>query len=125
MGPVKDATLGVPFVFATEINSVTLLETLDVGRHIDIMSNKNGLARVEAEDEVLVTVPLQVVGENLVYFALATNDEVALFVCEGVLQDLVTITVYRAIGFTLQLLYEFTQPHGEMCSFIANRMNTF
>lgn len=63
MRPVNYASPRVPFVFAIEFHLISFLECVDSIGQIDVMSNQQRLARLQFDDEALMSTPVFVVGE--------------------------------------------------------------
>ncbi|MDH3210510.1 MAG: hypothetical protein OEL91_09060, partial [Burkholderiaceae bacterium] len=65
VSPMDNATFFVPLVDAAEGNDITLVQRCNPRREIDVVRDQHGLARVQANDEALVTAAVAVIRQEL------------------------------------------------------------
>jgi len=65
MGPVHDATFGIPFVFPGKFYRVASFQVFDSRGQIDVVGNEEGSARRQAQDEPLMATAPGVVRKDV------------------------------------------------------------
>ena len=85
--PVYDTALGVPFVFAEELNRVTFTQAVNPRRQVDVVADQQGLAGAESQYESLVPGAVEIVSQGLDDNALAPDLNPALTVGKRLLDE--------------------------------------
>ena len=63
VGPMNKAALAVPFILAVKSDCIAELQADKARGNIDIMRNQQGLPAVEAQDETLMPVTVDIIAE--------------------------------------------------------------
>jgi len=85
MSPVKNPALPVPLILSSHLDLVALASR-HAGGKIDIVAHQDRVARIEAEDEALMTRAFVVVPQKLLHSPLDLYDEAGTVLSEA-LQD--------------------------------------
>lgn len=82
--PVHHAAFRIPLVFAVKGDRITRAQRIDALGQIDVVRHQQGSARVQFDDETLMTTPLVVIGQQLDDHPLPGQLLVAEAIAEGV-----------------------------------------
>src|SRR3954467_259137 len=63
--PMDDPAFSVPDIFTVEANAVANRESIDARGDVDVVCYQQRLARRKLNDESLVSLPIQVVGQKM------------------------------------------------------------
>ena len=76
VGPVDNASLFIPFVFAFEADFLAFAQVFDVRRKVNVVADEDSMGRAEANNEALVAGADVVVGQQAFDGANAFYDQV-------------------------------------------------
>ena len=87
MGPMDDATFGIPFVFAFEGYAIARLQIINPGRQVDIMRDQQTVAIGKPDQKTLMTAAIAVIRKQLGHDACRFDRQIATLRVKG-LHDL-------------------------------------
>ncbi len=85
MGPVNNATLGIPFVFPIKFHRVPFSQGIDPWSKVDIVRNQHSLAGCQFNNKSLMPATFLVVRQEAGYRAFTSNLDVTLLISERLL----------------------------------------
>ena len=83
MGPVQDASFGIPLVFPVESNHIAFAQGVDAGGQIDVVCDEESLSGRHFEDKPLVTAPVAIISEEADHPPFALHLHVASTCLKG------------------------------------------
>ena len=83
MCPVEYTTLGIPLVFSIEFDRITLNQPRDPWRQVNIVCDQQGLARIEFQNDSLVSRAIKIIRQNPLNGALPPDLYITLPVVIG------------------------------------------
>ena len=82
VGPVNHSTFWVPFVFSDKLDPIANFERVDTRGNVDVVGDEKGLTRVHLDNESLMPLSIEIVGEQSGNHASVLNSDAALMLSE-------------------------------------------